>query len=130
MVLCKIPHAEFGSMYDAGQATFAHYATAAGEPLPQDPAGFFGNTGLAAMQTAGAGTGPLRVLIEQRRGMVRNFLQLEELLSACNEAAGGQPRYACRSFEFSGDYRRCGLLTHASRCSMLHNRCPEGCNAC
>ena len=100
-------------MYDAGQATFAHYATATEEPLPQDPAGFFKQGGLAAVQNAEAGAGPLRVLIEQRRGVVRNFLQLEQLLSACNGAAGGQPRYACRLYVFSDDYRRCPLLTHA-----------------
>ena len=107
VVLCKVVKAEFGSMYDAGQATFAHYATAAEKPLPQDPAGFPQPGGSADVDSAEAGAGPLRVLIEQRGGEVRNFLALEELLGGCNEAGGARPRYACRSFTFAGDYRRC-----------------------
>ncbi len=37
VVLCKIPGSQFGNMYEAGQATYAHYAQ---EGLPEDPAGF------------------------------------------------------------------------------------------
>lgn len=116
MVLCKVIKAEFGSMYDAGQATFAHYATAAEKPLPLDPARFSQHGGSADVGPAEAGAGPLRVLIEQRGGEVRNFLALEELLGGCNEAGGSAPRYACRSFVFAGDYRRCA----AGPCLDVH----------
>lgn len=50
----------------------------------------------------------LRVLIEQRPGETRNMLQLDELLSQCNEAQDQESayRYACRPFTFTGDLKR------------------------
>ena len=52
--------------------------------------------------------GPLRVLIEQRTGEVRNMLHLDELLSQCNAAGMADPskEFACRSFTFTGDLKR------------------------
>ena len=57
--------------------------------------------------------GQLRVLIEQRSGAVRNMLQLEELLSQCNQP---QPpdsglNLSCRQFTFTGDLKRWQPIT-------------------
>ncbi|CAL5229802.1 g13197 [Coccomyxa viridis] len=113
VVLCKIAGSQFGNMYEVGQATYAHYEL---EGLPKDPAGF-----LSPIQDRGSALGvssflaehspaprQLRVLIEQRSGDVRNMLQLEELLSRCNQS---QPPdsgldLSCRQFTFTGDLKR------------------------
>ena len=52
--------------------------------------------------------GQLRVLIEQRSGEVRNMLQLEELLSHCNEPQhpDSDLDFSCRQFTFTGDLKR------------------------
>jgi hypothetical protein len=50
----------------------------------------------------------MRVLVERREGLVRNVLNLAQLLEDCRdgEALNGGVRVACRAFTFSGDLAR------------------------
>ena len=120
LALCKVHWPDFHGMLEVGQATFAHYA--ASGLLPADPAGFelpataepaaplLGRISvqLHARSPLVAGPAaeqqrPQRVLLEQRGGLVRNFVDLPQLLGSCN-AAGDT---LCRAFTFAGDYARC-----------------------
>ena len=71
---------------------------------------FSGLTSFAFKPSAAAPStpGPVRVLIEQRTGEVRNVLQLEELMSGCNGGASLEPsqQYSCRSFTFTDNLKR------------------------
>ncbi len=101
VILCKIPSGDFRLMYDVGQATRAHYATAS---LIRNPAGF----PEAAAAASGAVSGSLNVLVEQRHGVVRNFLNMDQLLKDCGESGKLQgTSVACRSATFAGDLAWC-----------------------
>ena len=134
--LCKVPWPDYHGMLEVGQATYAHYAGR----LPADPAGFarsppaepvahrlekaplrlHGRPAFVPQSAAGQQQ-PLRVLLEQRGGPVRNFVDLPQLLGSCN-AAGDT---LCRAFTFAGDYARCSpagkvLLRRWHACFRMH----------
>ncbi|EIE21073.1 hypothetical protein COCSUDRAFT_56993 [Coccomyxa subellipsoidea C-169] len=93
VILCKIPSGDFRLMYDVGQATRAHYAAAS---LIRNPASF--------PEAAAAASDSLNVLVEQRHGVVRNFLNMDQLLKDCGESGKLQgTSVACRSATFAGD---------------------------
>ena len=89
-------------MYDVGQATRAHYAAAS---LIRNPAGF---PEAAASGVSAASAGNLNVLIEQRHGVVRNFLNMDTLLRECEENPELHgARVSCRSATFASDLAWC-----------------------
>ncbi|BDA45095.1 hypothetical protein COCOBI_06-5750 [Coccomyxa sp. Obi] len=98
VILCKIVASDFRQMYDVGQATRAHYAAAS---LIRNPAGF---PEAAASGGPAAKPGNLNVLIEQRHGVVRKFLNMDALLRECdeNQELHGV-RVSCRSATFASD---------------------------
>ncbi|KAK9908475.1 hypothetical protein WJX75_008501 [Coccomyxa subellipsoidea] len=97
VILCKLAAADFSHMYDVGQATRAHYAAAS---LIRNPAGF----PKAATEASGAASVSLNVLIEQRHGVVRNFLNMDQLLRDCSDSEDLQgASVSCRSATFASD---------------------------
>ncbi|CAL8469160.1 g8701 [Coccomyxa elongata] len=98
VILCKIVASDFRHMYDVGLATRAHYAAAS---LIRNPAGF---PEAAASGGPAAKPGNLNVLIEQRHGVVRNFLNMDALLRECDENPELHgARVSCRSATFASD---------------------------
>ena len=88
-------------MYDVGQATRAHYAAAS---LIRNPAGF----PKAATEASGAASVSLNVLIEQRHGVVRIFLNMDQLLRDCSDSEDLQgASVSCRSATFASDLAWC-----------------------
>jgi hypothetical protein len=68
--------------------------------LPDNPANFSSQPGLLGRLTSSP---RVRVLIEQRNGTVRTFLNLQQLLGGCNSDTGP---WECRAFSLGSNFVR------------------------
>lgn len=96
-------------MYEVGQATRAHYTAT---KLVRNPAGFPEAAAAATDSSSPTKSGnpsSLRVLLEQRHGVVRKFLNLESLLHDCAQSPELRDIHvSCRSVTFASDLAWCG----------------------